>query len=214
MKNKLNRILILSFVFIISMISFIRVEAIEIHQSIKYLNKIELLKIKDKEEILVKNNEIFDFYEENVETLEKLVEEKERMEYEKQKEKERIEKEKRLNFKREIVEFSKQFVGNPYVLGGTSLTSGADCSGFVQSVFKAFNIQLPRTTSQQAVIGNSVSIDLIEIGDIVSYGYDGISTHSAIYIGNGMIIHSSTPELGIRIDSMYIMPILTIRRII
>lgn len=214
MKNKLNRILILSLTFLISMISFIRVEAIESYQSIKHLNRIELLEVKDKEEVLVENNEIFEFYEENVETLEKLIEEKERIEEKKRKEKERIEREKRLNFKKEIVEFSKQFVGNPYVSGGTSLTSGADCSGFVQSVFRTFNISLPRTTSEQAVVGKGISIEQIEIGDIVSYGYNGSATHSAIYIGNGMIIHSSTPELGIRLDSMYIMPIVTIRRIV
>lgn len=214
MKSKLNRILILSFVFIISIVSFIRVEAIEKYYSIKPLSNLELIEIKDKEEVLVKNNEIFEFYEENVETLKKLVEEKERIEEEKRKEKERIERERRLNYKMQIVEFSKQFIGNPYVSGGTSLTNGADCSGFVQSVFKNFNIQLPRTTSEQAVFGNGVSIDEIEIGDIVSYGYNGVATHSAIYIGNGMIIHSSTPELGIRIDKIHMMPIVTIRRIV
>ena len=214
MKNKLNRILILSFVFLISITSFIRVEAIESYQPIKNLNRIELLEIKEKDEVLVENEEIFKFYEENVETLEKLIEEKERIEEEKRKEQERIEREKRLNFKSQIVDFSKQFIGNPYVMGGTSLTNGADCSGFVQSVFGSFGISLPRTTTEQSIIGTGVSIEEIEIGDIVSYGYNGVSSHSAIYIGNGMIIHSSTPELGIRVDSISIMPIVSIRRII
>ena len=65
----------------------------------------------------------------------------------------------------------------------------------------------------QAASGYGVSIDEAQPGDIVSYGYNGYVSHSALYIGNGMIVHASTPELGIRVDSMYIMPIITIRRI-
>ncbi|MBQ9071714.1 MAG: C40 family peptidase [Bacilli bacterium] len=99
-------------------------------------------------------------------------------------------------------------------MGGTSLTNGADCSGFVQTVYATYGISLPRTTTEQSVTGTSVAIESIEVGDIISYGYEGIVTHSAIYIGNGMIVHASTPELGIRIDNMYIMPILAIRSVI
>ena len=113
----------------------------------------------------------------------------------------------------DIASYALQFVGNPYVYGGTSLTNGTDCSGFVMSVYAAFGISLPRTTGGQAASGYGVSIDEAQPGDIVSYGYNGYVSHSALYIGNGMIVHASTPELGIRVDSMYIMPIITIRRI-
>ncbi len=113
-----------------------------------------------------------------------------------------------------IVEFAKQFVGNPYVYGGTSLTNGADCSGFIQSIYLNFGISLSRSALSQSYDGYGISVDNIDKGDIISYGYDGQVSHSALYIGDGMIIHASTPEGGIRIDSMYIMPIITVRRII
>lgn len=114
----------------------------------------------------------------------------------------------------EIVEFAKQFVGNPYVYGGTSLTDGADCSGFIQSVYLNFGISLSRSAVSQSFDGYGISVNDIDMGDIISYGYNGQVTHSALYIGDGMIIHASTPEGGIRIDHMHIMPIITVRRII
>ena len=113
----------------------------------------------------------------------------------------------------DVASYALQFVGNPYVAGGTSLTNGTDCSGFVMSVYAAFGVSLPRTTAGQAQSGYGVSIDEIQPGDIVSYGYNGYPSHSALYVGNGMIVHASTPSLGIRTDSMYIMPIVAIRRI-
>ena len=205
MKNKLNRIVIFSLIFIISFIAFIKINALEI----KVDNaKIHLTyKVKDKDEILVKNKEIFKFYKTNYKELQRLIGEKQRQE-EKQKEKARLE------LKNGIVEFSKKFVGNPYVSGGTSLTNGADCSGFVQTIFKTFGYSLPRTTSEQALVGEEVSLEEIEVGDIISYGYGNSVTHSAIYIGNNMIIHASTPEGGIRIDNINIIPIVSIRKII
>lgn len=109
--------------------------------------------------------------------------------------------------------FAQQFVGNPYVYGGTSLTEGADCSGFVMKLYENYGVTLPRTAGDQSTVGYAVSIENAQPGDIISYGYDGIVGHSAIYIGNEMIVHASTPEGGIRIDSMYMMPIITIRRI-
>lgn len=115
---------------------------------------------------------------------------------------------------KEIVEFAKQFVGNPYVYGGTSLTDGADCSGFIQSVYLNFGISLSRSAVSQSFDGYGISVNDIDMGDIISYGYNGQVTHSALYIGDGMIIHASTPEGGIRIDHMHIMPIITVRRII
>lgn len=113
----------------------------------------------------------------------------------------------------EVANFAMQFVGNPYVYGGTSLTNGADCSGFVMAVYANFGISLPRTTGGQAQSGYPVDINNIQAGDIISYGYNGYVSHSALYVGNGMIVHASTPELGIRLDNMNIMPIVTIRRI-
>lgn len=119
-----------------------------------------------------------------------------------------------LTMLNEIVAFAKQFVGNPYVYGGTSLTNGADCSGFIQSVYLNFGISLSRSAVSQSFDGYGISVNDIDVGDIISYGYNGQVTHSALYIGDGMIIHASTPEGGIRIDHMHIMPIVTVRRII
>lgn len=113
----------------------------------------------------------------------------------------------------DVASYAVQFVGNPYVAGGTSLTNGADCSGFVMSVYANFGVSLPRTASAQSAVGTSVPVDQIQAGDIISYGYNGNVSHSALYIGNNTIVHASTPSLGIRTDSMYIMPIVAIRRI-
>ena len=97
-----------------------------------------------------------------------------------------------------IVDYACQFIGNPYVWGGTSLTDGADCSGFVQSVFAHFGISLPRTTYDQINAGVEVSYDQAMPGDLICY--DG---HIGIYIGNGQIIHASNPSDGIKISSAY-----------
>lgn len=115
----------------------------------------------------------------------------------------------------DIAAYAKQFKGNPYVWGGTSLTNGADCSGFVQSVYKSFGINIPRTASKQALVGTEVSIKNIQPGDLVFYSSGGTSvTHVALYIGNNKIIHARTPRLGIGIDSVFIMRRLHIRRIV
>lgn len=204
MKNKLIRILTVSLVFVVLIISFIRIDAIEINTNNKTFIKYN---IKEKEEVLVLNDNIFEFYENNYEKLNILIAEKQR-------ELELLEQQKIFALKNELVEFSKQFIGNPYVSGGTSLTNGSDCSGFVQTIYRSFGYDLPRTTPEQAQVGTAISFEEIEIGDIVSYGYDGYVTHSALYIGDGMIIHASTPELGIRVDKINIMPIMTIRRVI
>ena len=113
----------------------------------------------------------------------------------------------------DVASFAVQFVGNPYVSGGTSLTNGADCSGFVQSVYANFGVSLPRTAPAQSTVGYSVPVDQIQAGDIISYGYNGNVSHSALYIGDNTIVHASTPSLGIRTDSMYIMPIVSVRRV-
>lgn len=115
----------------------------------------------------------------------------------------------------QIASYAKQFVGNPYVHGGTSLTKGADCSGFTQSVFKHFGIKLPRTASSQAKVGKKVSFNNLEPGDLVFYGTGGSKiTHVAIYIGNGKIVHAQTPRLGIGITTYKIMTRVTARRVV
>ena len=100
----------------------------------------------------------------------------------------------------DICEYAKRFLGNPYVWGGTSLTKGADCSGFVQSVFKNFGVKLPRTSGQQAGVGTKISLSDIKAGDLIFYARGGRIDHVAIYIGGGQVVHASTPKTGIRIS--------------
>lgn len=100
----------------------------------------------------------------------------------------------------ELVEFAKQFVGNPYVWGGTSLTKGADCSGFVQSVFKNFGIKLSRNSRAQAENGVAIQASELMPGDLVFYSKDGTINHVALYIGNGQVVHASSPTTGIKIS--------------
>lgn len=103
-----------------------------------------------------------------------------------------------------IADYAVQFVGNPYVYGGTSLTNGADCSGFVQSVYKHFGYSLPRTAASQAGAGRQVSVDNLQPGDLLFYhGYG----HVAIYIGGGQVVHASNKATGIKISSYNYSPI-------
>lgn len=108
-----------------------------------------------------------------------------------------------------IVDYACQFIGNPYVWGGTSLTDGADCSGFVQSVFAHFGISLPRTTYDQIYAGVEVSYDQAMPGDLICY--DG---HIGIYVGNGQIVNAQNPEQGIGISPATYTTILSVRRIV
>lgn len=95
-----------------------------------------------------------------------------------------------------VVNYACQFVGNPYVYGGTSLTNGADCSGFVMSVYAAFGIGLPHSSSGMRSVGYEVSTSEMQPGDIICY-----SGHVAIYVGNDTIVHASTPATGIKYTS-------------
>ena len=108
-----------------------------------------------------------------------------------------------------IVDYACQFIGNPYVWGGTSLTEGADCSGFVQSVFAHFGISLPRTTWDMENVGTPVSYDQAVAGDIILY--DG---HVGIYMGNGEIVNAINSRRGIGILPATYTNILTVRRLI
>ena len=107
-----------------------------------------------------------------------------------------------------IVDYATQFVGNPYVWGGTSLTGGADCSGFTQSVYAKFGYSLPRTSYEQQNWGTEVSYADAQPGDLICYG-----GHVAIYMGNGQIVHASNSRDGIKIsnDATY-RTILSVRR--
>lgn len=110
----------------------------------------------------------------------------------------------------DVVNYALQFVGNPYVWGGTSLTNGCDCSGFVQQVYAHFGISLSRTTYTQANEGIAVSYSEMQPGDVINYG-----SHTSIYIGNNMIVHAADESLGIITQSNPAFePIVTIRRFI
>ena len=98
-----------------------------------------------------------------------------------------------------IVAYAKQFLGNPYVYGGTSLTNGAECSGFTQSVFAHFGITTGRSSRDQAAQGKEISMSAIQPGDLLFYASGSYINHVAIYIGDGKIIHSSNPTTGITI---------------
>lgn len=109
----------------------------------------------------------------------------------------------------QVVSYACQFIGNPYVWGGTSLTNGADCSGFVQSVFANFGIYLPRTSYEQRSAGIDVSYEEALPGDIICY--DG---HVGIYIGDGQIVNAQSPSQGIGISPATYTTILSVRRVL
>ena len=108
----------------------------------------------------------------------------------------------------DIVEYALQFLGNKYVYGGSSLTKGTDCSGFVMRVYEEFGYDLPRSSYYQRNAGTKVSAEDIQPGDIVCY-----SGHVGIYVGGGTMVNASTPQTGIKYSSVNYAPILAIRRI-
>lgn len=107
-----------------------------------------------------------------------------------------------------VIDYACQFIGNPYVWGGTSLTDGADCSGFVQSVYAHFGISLPRTSYEQRSAGYEVSYSDAQPGDLILY--DG---HVGLYIGNGQIVNAMNEDQGIGICSATYTNIVAVRRI-
>lgn len=112
-----------------------------------------------------------------------------------------------------VVEYATQFVGNPYVYGGTSLTNGTDCSGFTMSVYAKFGVYLPHSSSAQASCGVKVSASDLQPGDLIFYGSGSGINHVAMYIGGGQIVHASTERTGIKISNAFYRTPVTIRRV-
>lgn len=98
-----------------------------------------------------------------------------------------------------IVAYAKEFVGNPYVYGGTSLTKGADCSGFTQAVYRDQGISIPRTSRSQAAGGKKIALDKIKPADLIFYKKKGIINHVALYIGDGKVISAGSTNTGTQI---------------
>lgn len=108
-----------------------------------------------------------------------------------------------------IANYACQFIGNPYVSGGTSLTNGADCSGFIYRLYADYGYRVPRTSSQLRSVGTGVSYSEAQPGDIICY-----EGHVGMYIGGGMIVHASTQRTGIKVSNAQYRPILAVRRVL
>lgn len=132
-----------------------------------------------------------------------------REEEERIKEEERLAEEYKNNIGAQIVDYALQFVGNPYVWGGTNLVTGADCSGFVQSIFKDFGISVPRTSYQQRSVGEAISYEEAQPGDIICY-----EGHVGIYIGNNEIVNARNSNKGIGVTSATYNTIVAVRRLV
>lgn len=113
-----------------------------------------------------------------------------------------------------MVEFAKQFLGNRYVWGGTSLTNGTDCSGFTMSIYAHYGYSIPRTSGAQANYTRRVSSSDVRPGDLFFYGKGGSVSHVAMYIGNGLVIHASNERDGIKISNAYYRSPIKIGRVI
>ena len=107
--------------------------------------------------------------------------------------------EEKINMRYAIANFAKQFIGNPYVHGGTSLTNGADCSGFTMSLYANFGYSLPRIATTQGAMGKAVSEAELQPGDLIIYTYG----HAGIYVGNGLMVHAATSQSGIVMQPMF-----------
>jgi len=112
----------------------------------------------------------------------------------------------------DLCNYALQYVGNPYVWGGTSLTRGADCSGFVLSVFKNYGVSLPHSSRAQANMGTTIKLAEAKAGDLVFYGNGRRINHVAIYLGGGRVVHASNPRTGIRVSNVgYRTPVKVVR---
>lgn len=112
----------------------------------------------------------------------------------------------------DLCQYAKEFLGNPYVWGGTSLTKGADCSGYVMSIFKKYGVSLPHSSVAQAGSGTTIKVSEAQPGDLIFYGNGRTINHVAIYIGGGQVIHASNPKTGIRISNVtYRSPVKAVR---
>ena len=103
----------------------------------------------------------------------------------------------------DLISYATQFVGNPYVWGGTSLTNGADCSGFTLSIFAKYGVYLPHSSKAQSNCGTRISASEAKPGDLFFYGSGSSISHVAIYIGNGQIVHASSKKTGIKISNAF-----------
>lgn len=111
--------------------------------------------------------------------------------------------EEKNNLRNKVVEFALQFVGNPYVYGGTSLTNGTDCSGFTMSVYNNFGYRLPRIATSQGYVGKAVSYNELLPGDLIIFHYTNGGGHVGMYAGNGMLVHAGTTSTGIQYTKLY-----------
>ena len=114
----------------------------------------------------------------------------------------------------DVADFACQYVGNPYVWAGTSLTNGADCSGFVLSVYANFGIELPHYAASQAAYGTAVEYADLRPGDLLFYSWGGEISHVAIYIGDGKIVHAMNEASGICISQADYSPVVCCRRLV
>lgn len=110
---------------------------------------------------------------------------------------------------KKVAKYACQYIGNPYVSGGTSLTNGADCSGFTFRIYSDFGYRLPRTSYEQRSAGTGVDYSNAQPGDLICY-----EGHVALYIGGGLIVHASSAKTGIKISKANYRTILAVRRII
>lgn len=113
-----------------------------------------------------------------------------------------------------MVSYAKQFLGNRYVYGGTSLTNGTDCSGFTMGIYGHFGYGLPRTSSAQASSTRTISASEAKPGDLFFYGYGGSVSHVAMYIGGGQVIHASNERTGIKISNAFYRTPIKVGRVI
>ena len=118
------------------------------------------------------------------------------------------------NVRVDLVNYAKQFLGNPYVWGGTSLTKGADCSGFTMQIYKKYGISLPHYSVSQSKMGKSIKLSEAKPGDLIFYAKNGTVNHVAIYIGNNQVIHASSPRTGIKISNVNYRSLHSVRRFI